>query len=226
TAASSAADRPDVPRTQGVPVAARAAAVGCAVAALVKSTTTSAALAKAATSGNSEAPEGAPADEPGRRQPPAKVAPAARTSSANSTPIRPVMPAMPMRIVMVSVSVLSGDNTHYSRQWRPGPSRVYGVARSAGRRNNGRDRDEAVHRADHCSAASPVRPSQAAEQRLSGGPPGAKPTSDTIVIAVIRCAWGETIRAAERQRHDDPPVASASGNQRKAFRWRSDRSCW
>src|SRR5580692_10444218 len=89
TAVSSAADRPDVPRTQAFPDFAMMPALDCAVAALVKSITTSDAAARAARSGLA------------RLVPPVRVAPAAATSSVSSCPMRPVMPAMPMRVVML-----------------------------------------------------------------------------------------------------------------------------
>ena len=51
-------------------------------------------------SGSSATPSGAGLAEPGRPMPPASSAPAARTSSTSRWPIRPVTPAMPMRIAM------------------------------------------------------------------------------------------------------------------------------
>jgi hypothetical protein len=84
TAASSAAESPEVPRTQAVPAAARAVAWPCTALARVKSITTSQAAASASTVSP-------------LRVPPASGQPAPVTSSTSNRPMRPDMPATPMR---------------------------------------------------------------------------------------------------------------------------------
>ena len=120
TAASSAADRPEVPSTQALPDSAMAAAVRlrCGRVGEVDDHVGGGGESRQIGQQRDRRP-GELCRSPARPMPPVRAAPAAGTSSARSWPMRPVMPAMPMRVAMLA-SLDRARDSAWPRRSRPG----------------------------------------------------------------------------------------------------------